>query len=43
MAEYLTFVRTGKLLVLFFGQTPAAGLDAYRQSLDRVIETISIP
>jgi C-terminal processing protease CtpA/Prc len=43
MAEYLTWVRSEELLVLFFGDTPAAGLDAFRKSFERVIEAISIP
>jgi hypothetical protein len=43
MAEYLTFVRTGRLNVILFGNTPAAGSDSFHASFERMIETISIP
>jgi hypothetical protein len=43
VAEYLTWVRTDRLIVLFFGHSHAAGLEAFRQSFDRVIAAISIP
>ena len=43
MAECLTFVRTGKLIVLLFGYAQPSDFDALRQSLDRMTDTISIP
>jgi len=43
MVEYITFVRTERLIVLLFGNTKAADFDAFHQSFDRMIETISIP
>ena len=43
MAEYLTLVRTGNTLALFFGFAPANGLDSYRNRFDAIIETLQIP
>jgi hypothetical protein len=43
MAEYLIWVRTERLIVLFFGHAPASDLNAFRQSFDTVIAATSIP
>jgi hypothetical protein len=43
MTEYLTWVRTERLDVLFFGRTPAIDLDAFRKGIDGMIRTVSIP